>query len=391
MLSENPVVIVSAKRSPMGAFLGSLSPLKASDIAAPVIKSLFNNHENLIPFVTASLIGNVLGAGQGQAPARQATLKAGLPHTVPATTLNKMCGSGMQALVLACQQLSLEPNALIVAGGMESMSQAPYLLPKARQGYRLGHGQMLDHLFFDGLEDAYEPGKLMGAFADEMARERGISRERQDDFARTSLARSVESQNKGYFEAEITPIKIADTLVTRDEGPQRAKPEKIALLKPAFSSEGTVTAANSSSIADGAACLLLLRAKRAEELGLKPLAKISAYATYAGPPSRFTTAPINAIHRLLSQNNWSTDDIDCFEINEAFALVTLLAIQALNLDPTKVNRQGGACALGHPIGASGARIVVTLLHTLCQYKLRRGIASLCIGGGEALALALESY
>lgn len=387
--SDDPIVITHAKRSPMGALLGQFKDLSASDLAGQVIASLLQSTPSLADTISEVYMGCVLTAGQGQAPARQAALKGGLPLHVPATTLNKMCGSGMKAVMLGSNQLCAETQDVILAGGMESMSAAPYLLKKARSGYRLGHSALIDHLFMDGLEDAYETGKLMGIFADKTAAHLGITREQQDAFALTSLQRSQTAIQQGYFEAEITSIQENTLTHAQDEGPLKARPEKIKQLKPAFSPEGTVTAANASSISDGAAALILMRASRAKQLGLTPLAKIVGQASYAQEPAWFTTAPVFAIQTLLKRIRWDKESVDLYEINEAFAVVTLAAIDALGLSSQQVNINGGACALGHPIGASGARILVTLIHALRQQDLKRGIAALCIGGGEATAIAIE--
>ena len=389
----NDVVIVAACRTPSGNLLGSLSSLATPELGSVAIKAALE-HANLAPeHIDEVLMGCVLQAGLGQAPARQAALKAGLPNTIGATTLNKMCGSGMKAVMLAHDLIKAETASCVLAGGMENMSRAPYLVPKAREGYRLGHGQLLDHLCFDGLEDAYEPGQLMGVFADRTAKELGITREAQDEFATRSMQRALDAQAQGAFADEITPVTITtrkgNLTVDADEGPDASKLEKLARLRPAFSPDGTVTAGNASSISDGAASLILMTEKMAEQHGIKPLARIKAHATHAGLPEQFTTAPIGAIQNVLAKAGWQAHDVDLYEINEAFAMVTLAAIQALKLDINQVNIHGGACALGHPIGASGARILVTLIHALKQKKCRKGIAALCIGGGEATALAIE--
>ena len=338
-------------------------------------------------------MGNVLSAGQGQAPARQAALGAGLPLGVGCTTINKMCGSGMKAAMLANDLLLAGTNTVMVAGGMESMTNAPYLLPKARGGLRLGHSEVKDHMFLDGLEDAYDRGRLMGTFAEDAATKYQFSREAQDGFAITSLKRAQDAITQGWFAAEITPVRItggkSDTTVTRDEQPLKANLDKIPQLKPAFRKDGTVTPANSSSISDGAAALVLMRLSEAQKRGLKPLAKIVAHASHAHEPNWFTTAPVGAIKKLFEKTGWNKNDVDLYEINEAFAVVTMAAMRDLDLPHAKVNVHGGACALGHPIGASGARIVVTLLAALEKYDLKRGVAALCIGGGEATAIAIE--
>jgi acetyl-CoA C-acetyltransferase len=335
----------------------------------------------------------VLPAGLGQAPARQASLGAGLGNDVPCTTVNKMCGSGMQAAMLAHDAIAAGSASLVVAGGMESMTNSPYLLEKARQGQRLGHGEIKDHMFLDGLEDAYEPGRLMGSFADDTARHFGFTREQQDDYALESLARASRAAQDGSFAREISPVTVSargkSVVVELDEGPPNAQPDRIPTLKPAFSADGTVTAANSSSISDGAAALLLARRSRADELGLPVLATLRGHAVHAQEPAWFTTAPVQAISRLLERVGWDKGEVGLFEINEAFAVVAMAAMRELDLPHDKVNVHGGACALGHPIGASGARIIVTLLAAMQKYDVKRGVASLCIGGGEATAVAIE--
>ncbi|MGP7734736.1 acetyl-CoA C-acyltransferase [Oceanimonas smirnovii] len=392
MSTNHTIVITASARTPMGGLMGTLSSEPAHGLGAVAIEAALVKSGVKAGQVDEVIMGCVLPAGQGQAPARQAALRAGLPVSVPCTTVNKMCGSGMKALMLAHDQLMAGSASVIVAGGMESMSQAPYLIPKARAGLRLGHGQLLDHMFCDGLEDAYEGG-LMGCFAQDTADRFGVTRAEMDDFAITSLHRAQRAMMEGDFREEIAPVTVSDrrgeTSVDTDEQPGKANPEKIPTLKPAFAQNGTVTAANSSSISDGAAALLLTTAQRAAELELTPLARIVGYATHAQAPAEFTLAPIGAIQKLLSQLGWQASEVNLFEINEAFAVVTLLAIRELGLDPDKVNVNGGACALGHPIGASGARIVVTLLHALRKRGLKRGVAALCIGGGEATALAVE--
>lgn len=387
------IVIVAAYRTPLGNMLGSLSSLTAPELGAVALKASLE-YANLAPeSIDEVLMGCVLSAGLGQAPARQAALKAGLPNTVGATTLNKMCGSGMKAVMLAHDLIQAETASCVLAGGMENMSRAPYLVPKARGGYRLGHGELLDHLCFDGLEDAYEPGQLMGVFADRTANALGITREAQDEFAARSMQRALTAQANGSFHHEIAPVTITTRkgshTVDADESPDASKLEKLSRLRPAFSPEGTVTAGNASSIADGAASLMLMTASMAEQYGIKPLARIQAHATHAGFPEQFTTAPIGAIQKVLDKAGWHAEEVDLYEINEAFAVVTLAAVQALKLNINQVNIHGGACALGHPIGASGARILVTLIHALKQTSGKKGIAALCIGGGEATAIALE--
>lgn len=391
-MNKEDIVIVGAARTPMGAMLGALSPLSAPALGAIAITAAVHRAGVSPEWVDEVIMGCVLSAGLGQAPARQAALAAGLPNSVPCTTVNKMCGSGMKAVMLAWDQLTAGTNRLMVAGGMESMSQAPYLLPKARAGLRMGHASLLDHLFLDGLEDAYEGG-LMGVFAQRTADQFAISRTDMDDFALLSLARAQQAIAKGDFVTEIAPVKIEarhdSTVVNVDEQPGKAMPDKIPRLKPAFSKNGTITAANSSSISDGAAALVLTTATQAQTLGLTPLARVLAHATHAQLPAEFTLAPIGAIKKVLNKIGWQAGEVDLYEINEAFAVVSLLAIAELGLDENKVNVNGGACALGHPIGASGARILVTLIHALRHRGLTKGVAALCIGGGEATAVALE--
>ncbi|GAB4392515.1 MAG: acetyl-CoA C-acetyltransferase [Gammaproteobacteria bacterium] len=390
---QEPVVIVSAARTAMGGLLGHFKDLPASTLGAAVIEACIQRAKLAPEQIAEVFMGCVLPAGQGQAPARQAALGAKLPYSTGATTINKMCGSGMKAVMFAHDLLHVHTNSIFIAGGMESMSNAPYLIPKARTGYRLGHGQIIDHMFYDGLEDAYDRGRLMGTFAEATAQHYKFTREAQDEFAITSLKRAQKATQEGYFKAEIVPVTVQDKKETRvidiDQQPAEAKIDKIPHLKPAFAKEGTVTAANSSSISDGAAALLLMRQSTADSLKLKPLATITGHATHAQEPAWFTTAPIVAIQKLLAQLNWSTNQVDLFEINEAFATVTMAAMRDLELSHDIVNVHGGACALGHPIGASGARILVTLLHALQQRQLKRGVASLCIGGGEATAVGIE--
>ncbi|MBC9072407.1 acetyl-CoA C-acetyltransferase [Thauera sp. CAU 1555] len=392
----DPVVIVSAARTPMGGFQGELASLTAPQLGAAAIRAALERAGLNAEQVQEVIMGCVLPAGLGQAPARQAALGAGLPLSAGCTTINKVCGSGMKATMLAHDLLLAGSNEVMVAGGMESMSNAPYLLPKARGGYRLGHGQVLDHMFFDGLEDRYSEetkGRLMGTFAEDCAGHYSFSREAQDEFAMSSTTRAQKAIKEGLFKWEVTPVTISgrkgDVVVENDEQPLKAQPEKIPTLKPAFSKTGTVTAANSSSISDGAAALVLMRRSTAEKLGLKPLATILAHATHAQEPKWFTTAPVGAMQKVLDKAGWQVGDVDLWEINEAFAVVTMAAMKEMNLPHDKVNVHGGACALGHPIGASGARIIVSLLGALRQYGKKRGVASLCIGGGEATALAVE--
>lgn len=391
-MSKEDIVIVGAARTPMGALLGELGSVSAPLLGATAIAAAVDRAGVTPEQVDEVVMGCVLSAGLGQAPARQAGLAAGLPDSVPCSTVNKMCGSGMKAVMLAHDQLKSGSCSLMVAGGMESMSQAPYLLPKARAGLRMGHANLLDHLFLDGLEDAYEGG-LMGVFAQRTADQFAIDRIAMDEFALSSLARAQQAITAGYFVSEITPVKIetrhGTTVVNVDQQPGQARPDKIPHLKPAFSKDGTITAANSSSISDGAAALVLTTISHAQTLNLTPLARVLAHATHAQLPADFTQAPIGAIKAVLNKVGWQPDEVDLYEINEAFAVVTLLAIRELGLDKNKVNVNGGACALGHPIGASGARILVTLIHALRQRGLSKGVAALCIGGGEATAVALE--
>ncbi|MGL5028195.1 MAG: thiolase family protein [Shewanella oncorhynchi] len=386
------IVIVAAKRTPMGGFQGSLSSVASPTLAATAIKGLLAETQLAGEHVDEVLMGCVLPAGLGQAPARQATLGAGLPLSVGATTVNKVCGSGMKTVMLAHDLIKAGSAKVVIAGGMESMSQAPYLLDKARSGMRMGHGKVLDHMFLDGLEDAYTGG-AMGTFAQKTADDFGITREQMDAFALSSLEKANAAINSGAFKAEITPVTVSDrrgdVTIDTDEQPGNARPEKIPTLRPAFTKDGTITAANSSSISDGAAALMLTSRGEAERLGLTVLATIKGHTTHAQEPSLFTTAPVGAMAKLLANVGWSTDDVDLFEINEAFAMVTMLAVSELGLDVAKVNVNGGACALGHPIGCSGSRLLVTLIHALKARGLKRGVASLCIGGGEATAMAIE--
>nr|WP_319528482.1 acetyl-CoA C-acyltransferase [Pseudomonas laurentiana] len=392
-LANDPIVIVSAVRTPMGGLQGDLKSLTAPQLGAAAIRAAVERAGIASDSVEQVLFGCVLPAGLGQAPARQAALGAGLDKGTTCTTLNKMCGSGMQAAIMAHDLLLAGSADVVVAGGMESMSNAPYLLDKARSGYRMGHGKIIDHMFFDGLEDAYDKGRLMGTFAEDCAEKNGFSRKAQDDFAIASLTRAQQAIKDGSFAAEIVPVEVTvgkeQRLISDDEQPPKARLDKIPQLKPAFRDGGTVTAANSSSISDGAAALVLMRRSQAEQRGLKPLAVIHGHAAFADAPSLFPVAPIGAIDKLMKRTGWNLGDVDLFEINEAFAVVTLAAMQALELPHDKVNVHGGACALGHPIGASGARIIVTLLSALRQKGLRRGVAAICIGGGEATAMAVE--
>ncbi|MGI1987132.1 thiolase family protein [Shewanella glacialipiscicola] len=386
------IVIVAAKRTPMGGFQGSLSSVASPMLAATAIKGLLVDTQLAGEHVDEVLMGCVLPAGLGQAPARQATLGAGLPLSVGATTVNKVCGSGMKTVMLAHDLIKAGSAKVVIAGGMESMSQAPYLLDKARGGMRMGHGKVLDHMFLDGLEDAYTGG-AMGTFAQKTADEFGITREQMDAFALSSLEKANAAINSGAFKTEISPVTISDrrgdVTIDTDEQPGNARPEKILTLRPAFTKDGTITAANSSSISDGAAALMLTSRGEAERLGLTVLATIKGHTTHAQEPALFTTAPVGAMTKLLANVGWSKDDVDLFEINEAFAMVTMLAVSELGLDNAKVNVNGGACALGHPIGCSGSRLLVTLIYALKARGLKRGVASLCIGGGEATAMAIE--
>ncbi|OEY68015.1 thiolase family protein [Marinobacter sp. X15-166B] len=391
-MNDDSVVIAGAARTPMGGMMGALSSVRSPELGAVAIAAAIEKAGLTPADIDEVVMGCVLPAGLGQAPARQASRAAGIPDASGCTTVNKMCGSGMQAVILAHDQIRAGTNKVMVAGGMENMSQAPYLLPKARAGMRMGHGQVMDSMFFDGLEDAYDGG-LMGVFAQRSADEYGIDRETMDQFAIGSLQKSLQAIQNGWFNEEIAAVKVpgrrGDTVVDTDEQPGNAKPEKIPQLKPAFKKDGTVTAANSSSISDGASALVLTTAAVAREKGLTPIARIVAHATHARLPAEFTLAPIGAIQKVLDKAGWRQDDVDLYEINEAFAVVTLLAIQQLGLDGDKVNVYGGACALGHPIGSSGSRILVTLISALRQRGLSRGVASLCIGGGEGTAVAVE--
>lgn len=386
------IVIVGAKRTAMGGFMGGLSDVAATDLGAVAIKAALEQSGVAGEAVSEVLMGCVLPAGLGQAPARQALLKAGLPLSAGATTLNKVCGSGLKTVMLAHDLLKAGSADVVVAGGMESMTNAPYILPKARGGYRMGHGEIKDHMMLDGLENAYD-GKAMGCFAQVTANEKGISRDDMDRFAVQSLTRAQQAISSGAFVAEITPVTIqsrkGEVVFATDEQPGNAKVDKIPTLRPAFAKDGTITAANSSSISDGAAALVLMRESDAAAQGKTVLAKVVGHATHSMEPALFTVAPVGAMQKLLSKLGWTTADVDLWEINEAFAMVTMLAVNEMGLDEAKVNVNGGACALGHPIGASGARILVTLIHALKARGLKRGIVSLCIGGGEAVALAVE--
>ncbi|MCP4875097.1 MAG: acetyl-CoA C-acyltransferase [Gammaproteobacteria bacterium] len=391
-MNEN-IVITGAARTPMGGFQGVLSDASAAQLGAAAIEAAVQRSQLQADAIDEVIMGCVLPAGQGQAPARQASLGAKLPLSTGCTTINKMCGSGMKATMLAHDLLRAGSNRAMIAGGLESMTNAPYLLTKARGGMRMGHGQVFDHMFLDGLEDAYDKGKLMGVFAENTADKYGFTREQQDEFAITSLRRAQAAIESGAFKDEITPVVIktrrGEVTVDTDEQPFNANIDKIPSLRPAFRADGTVTAANSSSISDGGAALVLMGESEAERRGVKPIAVIRAHATHAHEPEWFTTAPVGAIKKVLEAANWSSDEVDLYEINEAFAVVTMAAMTDLDLDHARVNINGGACALGHPIGASGARIIVTLLAALQRRGLKKGVAALCIGGGEATAIALE--
>ncbi|WP_293451044.1 acetyl-CoA C-acyltransferase [Planktotalea sp.] len=393
MSTTDPIVIVSIARTPMGGFEGDFANTSAATLGAAAIKAAVERAGLAPDAIEEVAFGNVLSAGQGQAPARQAALGAGLPLSATCTTLNKMCGSGMKATMYAHDMLYAGSANVVVAGGMESMSNAPYLLPKARAGLRMGHAEMKDHMFFDGLEDAYDKGRLMGTFAEDCAETYQFTREAQDDYAIASLDRAVAAIDGGHFNGEVTPVTVQnrreDSLVTTDEQPAKAKRDKIRNLRPAFRKDGTVTAANSSSISDGAAAMVMMRASEAEKRGLTPLARMVAHTSYGDKPGLFPTAPIGSLNKLSEKTGWALKDVDLFEINEAFAVVPMAAMHALGLPHDKVNVHGGACALGHPIGASAARIMVTLIGALQARDMKRGIASVCIGGGEATAVALE--
>lgn len=386
------IVIVAATRTPMGSFQGSLSGLTAPDLGAVAIQTAVKQANISVNEIDEVIMGCVLPAGVKQGPARQAMRKAGLPDHIGATTINKVCGSGMKAAMQASDAIKADSIKIAVVGGMESMSNAPYLLPKARTGYRMGHGQVIDHMFMDGLEDAYT-GRAMGSFAQDMADQKNYTREQMDEFAIRSLTRAQKAIQEGYFKAEIVPVTVTtrkgDVVVDTDENPGNAKIDKIPTLRPAFAKDGTITAANSSSISDGASALLITSEQEAKQRGLKVLAEIKAYTTNSQLPEEFTIAPVGAIEKLLKKVGWSADEVDLWEINEAFAMVTMAAIDAFKLDPEKVNINGGACALGHPLGSSGSRIIVTLIHALKRLGKRKGIAALCIGGGEATAIAIE--
>ena len=390
---SDPIVIVSAARTPMGSFQGDFANLAAHDLGGAAIKAAVERAGIAPELVTEVLFGNCLMAGQGQAPARQAAFKGGLPKSAGAVTLSKMCGSGMRAAMFAHDMLVAGTHDVLVAGGMESMTGAPYLLLKGRGGYRMGHDRVFDHMMLDGLEDAYEPGRSMGTFGEDCAAKYGFTREQQDKFAQARVPRAQAAIKSGAFKDEITPVTVKDRkgerVVDTDEGPGKINIDKIPTLKPAFKKDGTVTAAASSSINDGAAAMVLMRESTAKKLGCKPLARIVAHATHAQEPEWFSTAPIGASEKVLAKAGWKTDDVDLWEINEAFAVVPMALMHDMKVPHDKVNVNGGACALGHPIGASGARIMVTLIHALKARGKKKGIATLCIGGGEATAVALE--
>ena len=391
--NSDPIVIAGMARTAIGGFQGALAPLTAPQLGAAAIRAALERAGVAAEDLDEVIMGCVLAAGQGQAPARQAAHGAGIPWDAGCTTINKMCGSAMKATMLAHDLIAAGSNDIMVAGGLESMTNTPYLLDRARGGYRLGHGQLADHMFVDGLEDAYDKGRLMGTYAEDTAEHYQFTREAQDAFAIESLRRAKTAVEDGTFAGEIVPVTVktrkGEHLVEADEQPMTADPARIPKLKPAFREGGTVTAANSSSISDGAAALVLMRRSEADKRGVKPLAVIRGHASFAAEPAWFTTAPIHAVNRLLEKIDWRVADVDLFEINEAFAVVTMAAMRDLDLDHEKVNVHGGACALGHPVGASGARIIVTLLNALEKYGLDRGVAALCIGGGEATAMAVE--
>ncbi len=393
-MHDEDIVIVAAKRTPLGAMLGSLVSLSAPELGAIAHKAALAQAGISGSDIDEVITGCVLQAGIGQAPARQAAIAAGIPVSVPATTINKMCGSSLKAVMLGFDAIKAGSLQVVLASGMESMSNAPYLLPKARMGYRLGHGELQDHMFLDGLEDAYDKGRLMGYFAEETAKHFDLSRLMQDEYAERSMKRALKAEKAPHYAREVAEVTFTDNkgvchTITKDEGPDDAKLAKISRLRPAFQTNGTVTAANSSSISDGAASLILMTYANAQKLNAKPLARIVAHASHAEAPEWFTKAPVEAIRKVMQKANWTEADVDLYEINEAFAVVSLVAIKELNLDIKHVNIHGGACALGHPIGASGARILVTLIYALEATHKKRGIASLCIGGGEAVAVAIE--
>ncbi len=392
-MSTDPVVIVSYARTPMGSMQGALADVTATELGATAVGAAVERAGLKGEAIERIYMGCVLPAGLGQAPARQAAIRAGLPQHIEATTVNKMCGSGMQAAIMASDALAAGSADLIIAGGLESMTNAPYLSLKHRNGARIGHDRLFDHMFLDGLEDAYEPGRAMGTYAEEIATEYQFTREAQDDYAIASLTRAQQAQRSGAFDREIVPVEVKTrkgvVTVALDEQPSKGDPAKIPTLKPAFAKDGTVTAANASSISDGAAALVMTRASVAERLGLTPVARLVAHAGHAHAPARFTTAPVNAMQKALAKAGWGVGDVDLFEVNEAFAVVAMIAMRDLSIPHDVLNINGGACAMGHPIGASGARIMATLIAALQNNGQRRGMASLCIGGGEATAVALE--
>lgn len=393
MSNSDPIVIVSCARTPMGGMQGDFATVTAAELGGVAIRAALERSGVSADDIDEVIMGNVLPAGQGQAPARQAAWNAGIPRAAGATTINKMCGSGMKAVMFANDLLSVGSADVMVVGGMESMTNAPFLLPKMRSGHKYGHSEVYDHMAMDGLEDAYEKGRSMGTFAEETADKYGFTRQEQDDYAIASLTRAQDAARNGHFAEEIAPVTVStrkgDVVIDADEQPPKAKPEKIPTLRPAFRKDGTVTAAHSASISDGAAAMVMMRQSEAEKRGLKPLAKIMGHATHAQDPCWFTTAPIDSIKKVLAKTGWSVGDVDLWEINEAFAVVAMAAIRDLGLDHGKVNVHGGACALGHPIGATGARLIVTLIHALKTHGGTKGVASLCIGGGEATAVAIE--
>ncbi len=392
-MTSDPIVIVGMSRTPMGAFQGDFATIQVPELGAVAIKGAIDEAKINPKDIEEVFMGCVLTAGVGQAPARQASIGAGLSFSTSCTTINKMCGSGMQAVIFSYNALMADASSIIIAGGMESMTNAPYILPKMRSGARIGHTEVKDHMFYDGLEDAYDQGKLMGVFADKTAEKYTFSREAQDEFSILSLSRANNAINQGYFKREISSVTVksrkGNTVIDTDEQPGKAKLEKIPTLRPAFAKEGTVTAANSSSISDGASAVVMMRASEAKKRCLKPIAKIVGHSLHAHEPNWFTTAPVGAIKKLYKKINWSDKDVDLYEINEAFAVVTMAAMADLDISHNKVNVHGGACALGHPIGSSGSRIIITLIAALETYGKKRGIASLCIGGGEATAIAIE--
>lgn len=390
---KEEIVIVGMSRTPMGGFQGDLSNVTAPVLGSIAIKGALESANIDASDIEQTYMGCVLPAGLGQAPARQASIGAGIPKSSPSTTVNKMCGSGMETVIMAANAILAGSVDIMVAGGMESMSNAPYLLPKMRSGARIGHTDVKDHMFLDGLEDVFDKGTLMGVFAEATAKKYNFSREDQDNFALSSLSRANEAIEKGYFKSEISPVTVknrkSETVIDTDEQPGKARPEKIPTLRPAFAKDGTVTAANSSSISDGASALVMMRASEAEKRGLTPIAKIVGHSVHAQEPNWFTTAPVGAMKKLFEKIGWSDDDVDLYEINEAFAVVTMAAMADLNISHDKVNIHGGACALGHPVGSSGSRIIITLIAALKTHGKKRGMASLCIGGGEATAVAVE--